>query len=48
MSVLCGWMAAFTFIAGIGFSIEKDSSEYIIEFMLGAMFTIAIWAAITL
>ena len=48
MSILCGWMAALVFIVGTLFSIDRGSIEYVIEFMLGAMFTLAVWAAVTL
>ena len=48
MSILCGWLAALVCIVGIGFSIAKDNIEYVVEFVLGAMFIIAIWVAVTL
>ena len=48
MSILCAWLAALVFIVGTVFSIDRGSIEYVIEFMLGAMFTLAVWAAVTL
>lgn len=48
MSTLCGWLAALVFIVGAVYAFEKDNLEYVVEFMLGAMFTLAVWAAITL
>lgn len=48
MSTLCAWMAALVFIVGIVYSFEKDNLEYVVEFMLGAMFILAVWAALTL
>lgn len=48
MSVLCAWLAVLVFICGLAYSIQRDNAEYLIEFVLGAMFVIAIWVAITL
>ena len=48
MSTLCGCLAVLVFICGLAYSIQRDNAEYFIEFVLGAMFVIAVWIAITL
>lgn len=48
MKVLCTLIAVFIFGSAIGWSIYKESIEYLIEFLLGATFTLLIWIAITL
>lgn len=48
MNVLCGWMAFLIFICAIVYFIQRDNAEYLVEFVLGAMFVIAIWVAITI
>lgn len=48
MNTLCTFIAIFIFGSAIGWSIYKESIEYLIEFLLGAAFTLLIWIAITL
>lgn len=48
MSELCAFLAILVFICGVVYSIQRDNAEYLIEFVLGAMFVIAVWVAITL
>jgi hypothetical protein len=48
MNVLCTWIAVFIFGSAVGWSIYKESIDYLIEFLLGASFALLIWIAITL
>lgn len=48
MNMLCAWMAGVVFICGLAYSIQRNNAEYLIEFVLGAMFVIAVWIALTL
>lgn len=48
MTTVCAWMAILVLMCGIAYSVQRENVEYFIEFVLGAMFVIAIWVAITL
>ena len=48
MTSVCAWMAVLIFGSAIGWSIYKESIDYLIEFLLGASFALLIWIAITL
>lgn len=48
MNVLCAWTSVISLFVGIGYSIQRENIEYMIEFVLGAMFVIGIYAAVTI
>lgn len=43
MNGLCAFLAGACIVVGIAYSIQREDAEYLVEFIMGALFVILIW-----